>query len=269
MPYKAISHIKAYEIAEKIRESLPVDVDVNLDGLVEEKNGVFDETSLIAASQKIQIEWQGKIKKLGKKVALGDLVQLEIQFAPKIYEALKDLSLDCLEDEDFWRYLALFPFRWYLLAREPELKPQDYGGSKKETVIDKKGDPVLDSEGIPTTKIVKSAMIYHLIFRTFLIGKAIEDKSLAHPFERSNALKTGPVTDIWQSHVIRVLLGRIGVLRHGFIDRVKIEPVANKRMFNFARELAKNLTRLKNNVVLDSHGKNDIDKIVNELGKQI
>lgn len=266
MPYKVLSHLKANEVAEKIRESLLVGGDINLDGIVEERNGPFDEAGLVDASQNIKNLWDIEIKRLGRKVVLGDLALLEIQFAPKIYEALKHLSLDCLEDEDFWRYLALVPFRWYLLAREPELKPQDYGGIKKEPVIDKKGNPVLDADGNPTTKIMKSVMVNQLIFRTYLIGKAMEDKSLANPFERADAIKAGPVTDIWQSHIIRVLLGRIGVLRHSFIDRIKIEPVKDKRMFDFSRQLAKNLTRLKNNVVLDNYDKNDTDKIVDELG---
>ena len=53
---------------------------------------------------------------------------LEELFAPRIYALLKDFPHEALHDPRFWRYLALFPFRWLLCAREPELQDQDFGG---------------------------------------------------------------------------------------------------------------------------------------------
>ena len=77
------------------------------------------------------------------------------------------------------------------------------------------------------------------------------------------------LTDIWQSHIIRVTIGRIGFVRHSFIDRVKTEPVAKSQMLNFARSLASRLTRMRNNVALDMHSKSEIDAVVKEISKQI
>ncbi len=64
-------------------------------------------------------------------------------------------------------------------------------------------------------------------------------------------------------------IGRIGFVRHAFIDRVKTEPVAKSQMLNFARSLASRLTRMRNNVVLDLHSKSEIDAVVKEISKQI
>ena len=114
-------------------------------------------------------------------------------------------------------------------------------------------------------------MIYQLIYRTYLIGKAIEDESDSkEPYARATAIpRGGPLTDIWQSHVIRVTIGRIGFVRHAFIDRVKTEPVAKSQMLNFARSLASRLTRMRNNVALDMHSKSEIAAIAKEPPLQV
>jgi hypothetical protein len=265
MTYPALTRKNAVQIAEELlKEDIDqrVDTQIDHDKYVEEKQGQFDAKQLAADASAIHDKWNELTSKAGKVVD-DDLVQFEIAIAPMVYSAIQKISLDCREDEDFWRYLALFPFRWYLIAREPELQPQDYGGLKEKSEISEDGEEVI--------KISNSSMIYQLIYRTYLIGKAIEDGSDSkEPFARANAIpRGGPLTDIWQSHIIRVTIGRIGFVRHAFIDRVKTEPVAKSQMLDFARSLASRLTRMRNNVVLDLHSKSEIDAVVKEISKQI
>jgi hypothetical protein len=265
MTYPALTRKNAVQIAEELlKEDIDqrVDTQIDHDKYVEEKQGQFDAKQLAADTSAIHDKWNELTSKAGKVVD-DDLVQFEIAIAPMVYNAIQKISLDCREDEDFWRYLALFPFRWYLIAREPELQPQDYGGLKEKSEIGDDGEEVI--------KISNSSMIYQLIYRTYLIGKAIEDESDSkEPFARANAIpRGGPLTDIWQSHIIRVAIGRIGFVRHAFIDRVKTEPVAKSQMLNFARSLASRLTRMRNNVALDMHSKSEIDAVVKEISKQI
>jgi hypothetical protein len=265
MTYSAVTSKNAVQVADellKLNADLRVNAQIDPVKFIIEKQGDFDGKQLNADANEILNEWNKLVATAGR-VVNDDLVQFEIEIAPMVYKAISKVSIDCREDEDFWRYLALFPFRWYLIAREPELQPQDYGGLKEGSRI--------NSDGDEEATFSKSGMIYQLIYRTFLIGKAIEDESDGNDsFARATAIpRGGPLTDIWQSHVIRVTIGRIGLVRHAFIDRVKIEPVAQSRMLDFARDLARRLTRLKNNVALDGHSKSEIDAVVKEISKQI
>ena len=132
MTYPAVTRKNAVQIAEELlKEDVDQRVDAQIDQVkyVVEKQGEFDAKQLAADASAIQDKWNELATKAGKVVD-ADLVQFEIAIAPMVYKAIHKISLDCREDEDFWRYLALFPFRWYLIAREPELQPQDYGGLK-------------------------------------------------------------------------------------------------------------------------------------------
>ena len=265
MTYPALTRKNAVLIAEELlKEDVEHRVGVQIDQskYVVEKQGQFDGNELTTDVGAIYNKWNELTTKAGKVVD-DDLAQFEIAIAPMVYKAIQRIGLDCREDEDFWRYLALFPFRWYLIAREPELQPQDYGGLKEKYEINDADEEII--------KISNSSMIYQLVYRTYLIGKAAEDESDSkEPFARATVIpRGGPLTDIWQSHVIRVTIGRIGLVRHAFIDRVKTEPIAKSQMKDFARSLASRLTRLKNNVALDRHSKSEIDAVVKEISKQI
>jgi hypothetical protein len=112
--------------------------------------------------------------------------------------------------------------------------------------------------------IANTAMQYQLIYRTYLIGKAMWDASQPDPFSRRASIKPdGPVTDVWQSHIVRVQIGRIGEVAHSLVDRVSSQPTAEQ--LKYARDLAKSLTRLKNNISLDVKDKTETDQIVARL----
>lgn len=263
MTYPTLTRVNAVRIANellKLDADSRVSATLDHDDLISEKLGEFDANQLRSDSDAVSKKWNELVNSI-KKVTKDDLVQFEIKIAPEIFTAINKVSLDCREDEDFWRYLALYPFRWYSIAREPELKPQDYGGLKEVVEVGKDGKDV--------TKISNSTMVNQLIYRTYLIGKAIEDTSNSKDqFARKDAIpRRGPLTDVWQSHIVRVTIGRVGQVRHAFVDRVKTEPA--ERMKDFARALASRLTRMRNNVALDMHSKSEIDAVVKEISKQI
>jgi len=217
----------------------------------ERRGGTFDSQAFDNECAALEVAWKDMV---GNNPD-WTVEFLEIQIAGPLFGAVNRLPIDLREDEDFWRYLALFPFRWYLLAREPELQPQDYGGLHgRATSIG--GGTEDGSESVSNT-----AMQYQLIYRTYLIGKAMRDESQADVFARRDSISPeGPVTDIWQSHIVRVRIGRIGQVAHALVDQVAHCPKENQ--LSFARKLAKALTRLKNNISLDIKDKRETDQIV-------
>jgi len=167
---------------------------------------------------------------------------LESVMAGPLHNVLGRFEVKILEDGDFWRYLALFPFRWFLLAREPELKPQDFGG-----LSDKKINGV-------NVGYSKTNMKYQLLLRTYLWGKCAFDVDDSHGgtadvYRRATSIDEGgpSVIDIWHSHIIRVQLGQLGEIPHAFVDVSAETPLST----NEARSLEKLLTRMKHNVLLD------------------
>jgi hypothetical protein len=180
--------------------------------------------------------------------------RLEALMAEPVHSSISQLQMDMLEDEDFWRYLALFPFRWYLLAREPELQPQDFGGY----------DERVDEDGRRTR--TKKLMKAQLIFRTYLWGKIAFDEDGRKKYARATVIADigGPSIDIWHSHLIRTQLGQLGRLGHAFID-VVVESISDPtKMKDPAREAEKLLARIKHNVLLDIYSKDEADSITSE-----
>ena len=72
-----------------------------------------------------EIQMHVQARKVGEKVSDAELEQ---RFAHHLYETIKDLDDAALQDPDFWRYLTLFPYRWYTFTREGNMKPARYGG---------------------------------------------------------------------------------------------------------------------------------------------
>ena len=266
MTYPTLSAAKAQEVANLIMaapKNRQLSLDISEAQFVIVKDGYdYDRVRVESSADVVKKSWEQEFSKKGKKRTIDDLYLFEIKFAGQIYEIIESCHIDLREDKDFWRYLALFPFRWYLLARESldgRFKPQDFGGLSE--VPSKEDPPAPDSK----PKKVEAAFQGHLIYRTYLIGKAMYDKyNAVDPFIRRDAIVLGdPVTDIWQSHIIRVKMGRIGELAHAFVDRVSSykQPLNMKES---ARKLAKGITRIKNNVLYDEHSKTEIDNLMAE-----
>lgn len=242
MNYPTITHNTADELAERLR---PLASDVRLTTDIEERpwvreapGGPYLRHDIQKASSTARAEWLRLEALHPGGVPVRERERFEAYMAGRVHAALRKLPVAVLADADFWRYLALFPFRWYLNAREPEWQPQDYGGNR-----------VSDEDGV--TKRQATDMKYQLLLRTFLWGKAAFEDGAPDPYER--ATKVGKVDgaeiDVWHSHVVRVQLGHLGTIPHHFIDSICTAPLAVDR--DGGRGVEKRLTRMKHNVLLD------------------
>jgi hypothetical protein len=180
--------------------------------------------------------------------------------AGPLHAALSDLPVAITHDPDFWRYLALFPFRWFLLAREPELKPVAFGG-----VVE-----ITDSAGEKTGRTRGTAMRNQVLLRTYLWGRAAHDPDSdeENRYQRATALSPDQaVIDFWHSHIVRVQIGHLDPTTQAFIDLTASEELSKDE----ARELAKMLSRAKNTVAFDTLSSEEASELVAEqldLAKQ-
>lgn len=258
MTYPTVQPRRADALAELLRplpESERVTRETDEEPWVVEASGgnyprqVIDEASAAAFGT-----WTEELARLGNKVSESDRQALEARMAAELHRTLHDVEVAVLADMGFWRYLALFPYRWYLLAREPELQPQDFGGT------------AADPEN-PEKRHSKDPK-YQLLLRTFLWGKAAFDPS-GHPDPYERAAKVGQAggaeIDVWHSHMIRTQLGHLGAIPHHFIDSICENPKACDT--NKGRDVEKRLTRMKHNILLDVYG-DDGRELVDEQ-KQI
>jgi Family of unknown function (DUF6339) len=190
----------------------------------------------------------------GEEIPRSELYALEARMASHIHSGLSFLSLDLLEDEGFWRYLALGPFLWYLLIREPELQPQDFGGL---TIAS-------DREENPRTR--RANIASSLVFRTFLWGKIAYDRTTEDSYRRATVIsdKRGPSIDVWHSHLLRTQLGQIALIPHSFIDVLVDEITKIAEMKDVARWTEKYLNRMKHGVLYDVLDATETRSVVSE-----
>lgn len=267
MSYPALTIDKAQELAQLLRNEIdemlvggnPFESYADEADWVTERPGEQYERSLIE-----KCGLQLKANTIESLLARGPLPPtagyvLEAQMAGVIHGALRQCKMDMLEDEDFWRYLALFPFRWYLVAREPELKPQDFGGYSE--IID---------EATQAKRRRPKSLITQLIYRTYLWGKIAYDEEAKDRYARATVISDigGPLIDIWHSHLIRTQLGQLGKMPHAFIDVMADDVNDVSTMKWKARETEKLIARIKHNVLFDAYRTEDAKSIIREqLGK--
>lgn len=188
----------------------------------------------------------------GGLAAASDRWQLEADMAGPVHECLHRHDVEVLADPDFWRYLHLGPFRWYLLEREPEMQPHDYGGTD-------------------------FGRIYWLMIRTYLWGAfAYDPDDPKDPYRRCTAVgeagmrrsgTPGKVIDFWHSHLIRRRSASQGMVSRAFIDSATTEPLARdgkKGEPQDAREFAKFMRRFSASTSLELLSQEEIQALVQE-----
>ena len=62
-------------------------------------------------------------------------LRMEEDFAEHFVEQLPNIGNTALQDPDFWRYLALFPYRSYVYQREGDFSAQRYGGAGDKNFV--------------------------------------------------------------------------------------------------------------------------------------
>ena len=259
MSYPRLTIQNAQKLADLLRASrTPLKSDLDESCFVDHVSGDEYLRDLIEdCATSIRDEITQKIEKDdGIPPAEGYL--LEARMAGPLHESVSKLGIDMLQDEDFWRYLALFPFRWFLLAREPELNPQDFGGIRRRIIELEDGKTEI-KEG-------KTAWSNQLLYRTFLWGKIACEESDPDHYRRATVVGKmgGPSIDIWHSHMIRTQLGQLGNMPHSLIDVLVKQIPKPSEMKDPARETAKLIARLKHNVLLDVYPKEASDVLVSE-----
>lgn len=237
-----------------------VDEDERRQQLVLSEGPHFDEAAVVAAADRARSDWADEKKAREDRGERADDYLLEAFMASRVHRALCDLPIELLQDFGFWRYLALFPYRWYLQSREGgpsgvAVKAQDFGGRRPK------------SDDAP--QHVETSPVYQLMLRTFLWGKvAFDGGAPADPYRRATLVNDtgGAVTDVWHSHLVRIQLGQLGTLPHAFLDSICADPKANTT--NPARDVEKRLTRMKHTVLFDVYDLDEARRLV-DAQKQI
>lgn len=180
---------------------------------------------------------------------------LEELMAEHLHKTLENLDPRALHDPGFWRFLALFPYRWYLLEREPEMKPNDFGGK----------------EGSKT---------YWLLVRTFIIGR--KSKTPGEPDEylntrayrdarRRRKLSDGRWIDFYHSQIVRKRWHDCVAVSNAFIESCVTAPEAldeDSESKRYADSLAKRLLRLTPNILLSALPPADLKILINDEKKK-
>ena len=176
---------------------------------------------------------------------------LEELMAEHLHRVLDSVDPRALHDAGFWRFLALFPYRWYLLEREPEMLVNDYGGGE-------------------------GSKRYWLLIRTFIIGRksrAIGDLDeylntrAYRDARRRKKLSDGYWIDFYHSHIARKKWHDCSEVSNAFINSCVTSPEAldedNKNSRN-AGSLAKRLLRISPNILLDVLPAADLKQLIDD-----
>ncbi len=180
---------------------------------------------------------------------------LEELMAEHLHKTLELLDPRALHDPGFWRFLALFPYRWYLLEREPEMKTNDFGGK----------------EGSKT---------YWLLIRTFIIGR--KSKTPGAPDEylntrayrdarRRRKLSDGRWIDFYHSQIVRKRWHDCVAVSNAFIESCVTHPEAldeDNEGKRYADSLAQRLKRLAPNILLSALPQADLKILIDNEKKK-
>ena len=206
----------------------------------------FDADRVAEVATRELARWRELREQLGVDFRQHNLWGLEESMAEPVHRCLRHVGVEALSDPDFWRYLHLGPFRWYLLEREPEMKPHDYGGNRRTP---------------------KS----WLLNRTFLWGAlAVDDADPNSPYRLATAVgeaglrsngRRGKVIDFWHSHLIRVSFASTNRISRAFIEAATNDPVA---LNDDARQFEKRMLRISRSVALGVVGEPSLAQMTNE-----
>ena len=201
-----------------------------------------------------KVEWQGSgadvdLRPLVREVgALKDKFELatprpdhevfEGQLAEVVHSQLVGFPPEVLEDEGFWRYLALKEFWWFIEWRE--------AGPIERGNIATYVDGHLSAESIPV--------------RLFLRGQSV---CLDGDYHWASELKQS--ADFWRSHVLRVRVGSAPHLVRALVELRLRHPMTAHQM----RELARLVNRTWSNVALNLYDDESSADLVEGLYQQL
>lgn len=168
-----------------------------------------------------------------------ELERVESEICGAVHEALCTLPIEILDDQRFWRYLAVRYFGEFIVWRES--KALANGNIAKYFVA---GTGV---ESIP--------------LRLYLRGQAVVSPD--GTYELASAVPAG--TDFWRSHVLRVRTGRSSPLARSFAEMQSKERLATTPL----RQLARLINRMWANVLLTEYGQRDSARLIEQLRAKV
>lgn len=164
-----------------------------------------------------------------------ELERVESDLCGPVHEALCAFPVEVLDDQRFWRYLAVRHFGEFIIWRERKAF----------------------ANGNIAKYFVAGTGVESLPLRLFLRGQSVI--SPKGTYELASAVPAG--TDFWRSHVLRVRTGRAIPLARAFAEMQSRERLATTPL----RQLASLINRTWANVVLTEYGAGDSNKLISHL----
>jgi hypothetical protein len=168
-----------------------------------------------------------------------EIERVEGELCGPVHAALCVHPIEVLDDQRFWRYLAVRYFGEFIVWRE----------SKALT------------NGNISKYFVASSGVESLPLRLYLRGQAVISSSAT--YELASAVPAG--TDFWRSHVLRVRTGRANPLARSFAEMQSKERLTTTPL----RQLARLINRMWANVLLSEYEARDSTKLIAQLREKI
>jgi hypothetical protein len=165
--------------------------------------------------------------------------RVESELCGPVHKALCNFPIEMLDDQRFWRYLAVRYFGEFIVWRESEAL----------------------TNGNISTYFTAGTGVESLPLRLFLRGQAII--SSKGTYELASAVPAG--TDFWRSHILRVRTGRAAPLARSFTEMQSQERMTTAPL----RQLAKLINRMWANVVLTEYGPLESTALIKRLREKV
>lgn len=179
-------------------------------------------------------EWKKAIKKIGDSSAKKE--ELEAELSSQLFRVLESLPVTMLTDSDFWRFLSSEYFFEFTLWRDGDNCALASFGASSATV---------NFDCVPFRMFNRGLI-------AFTISEDINDLDYAHI----------PGTDLWRSHILRVLTSYSSSMSQAILDEYK----AGNLPTAVVRDVAKSLRKSRANVVFEVL---DLEQAIDILNREI
>ena len=179
-------------------------------------------------------DWKKTIKKIGDSSAKKE--ELEGELSSQLFRVLESLPVTMLTDSDFWRYISSEYFFEFTLWRDGEACALASFGASSSSV---------NFDCVPFRMFNRGLI-------AFTITEDINDLEYAHI----------PGTDLWRSHILRVLTSYSASMSQAILDEYKEGNLPTA----VVRVVAKSLRKSRANIVFEVL---DLDQSAEILTREI
>lgn len=155
------------------------------------------------------------------------------------HELMRHLPREALDDPDFWKYLTVIYFR--------DLVEWRHGGHGRYAN--------LANYGVSSER-------RNLLLRMFYRAEVVFDPEAKEPYRLAHQGDE----DLWKSHFGAVRVGNCPNVVKAFLRKVFPAGEAPRLKTKQVRELAKNLTRLRSNIILELY---DVEAALNLIEREV